>query len=310
MCPGIVSQMKRYSLEEAAVGPFNFRAVALAHGWVALAPYQWDGEAHTLGYTLRTPGAVVQLEMRKWASGVHATVLSPVPLAAADLAVVSQAVRRMWRLDEDLSPFHAARADFPDWQLDMPEGAGRLMRAPRLFDDVVYTICTTNITWGGTKRIARLLVEKLGEPFAGEGQFVAFPEPAAIASAGPDFLRQETGLGYRSEYVWQLADDAVTGKFDEAWFEDPERPTDELLKGLLGLTGVGPYAAATLLALLGRYERISIDSVARFHVSRKYLKGEAPTDAQINQIYAPWGKWRQLAYWFDMAPTDDDSQEE
>jgi 3-methyladenine DNA glycosylase/8-oxoguanine DNA glycosylase len=128
---------------------------------------------------------------------------------------------------------------------------------------------------------------------------LAFPSAAAIAAAGPDFLKQEVGLGYRSRYIWELAVAVAEGRLDLARLEDPTLPTSELLRALLQIKGVGGYAAATILMILGRYEYLAIDSEMRAFVSRKYFDGQPPTDAQIRAIYAPWGRWQYLAYWFD-----------
>ena len=65
------------------------------------------------------------------------------------------------------------------------------------------------------------------------------------------------------------------------------------------IKGVGPYAAATILMILGRYEHLAIDSEMRAFVSKKYYPDQPITEAQIRAIYAPWGKWQYLAYWFD-----------
>ncbi|MBI1879301.1 MAG: hypothetical protein HYR94_13975, partial [Chloroflexi bacterium] len=44
---------------------------------------------------------------------------------------------------------------------------------------------------------------------------------------------------------------------------------------------------------------LAIDSELRAHVSKKYYQGQPVTEAQMREIYAPWGKWQYLAYWFD-----------
>jgi 3-methyladenine DNA glycosylase/8-oxoguanine DNA glycosylase len=47
----------------------------------------------------------------------------------------------MFRLDEDLSAFYELVSDDPelDWSAS---GAGRMLRAPTVFEDVVKTTCT------------------------------------------------------------------------------------------------------------------------------------------------------------------------
>jgi 3-methyladenine DNA glycosylase/8-oxoguanine DNA glycosylase len=205
----------------------------------------------------------------------------------------------MLRLDEDLADFYHLAAQQNGWTLNLKPGGGRLLRCPTLFEDIVYTLCTTNIAWSGTIRMVDRLTVKLGDAFPGRSDWRAFPTPAAIAAAGPEFLKQETGLGYRSSYVWELATGIVEGRYDLTVFEDPNLAPADLLKALRQIKGVGGYAAATILMLLGRYEHLAIDSELRAHVSRKYFEGQPVTDAQIQAIYEPWGHWRYLAYWFD-----------
>jgi 3-methyladenine DNA glycosylase/8-oxoguanine DNA glycosylase len=50
------------------------------------------------------------------------------------------AVRHVLRLDADLSGFYALAAEDPDlaWTVS---GAGRMIRSPTVFEDVVKTIC-------------------------------------------------------------------------------------------------------------------------------------------------------------------------
>jgi 3-methyladenine DNA glycosylase/8-oxoguanine DNA glycosylase len=205
----------------------------------------------------------------------------------------------MLRLDEDFSEFYQLMAHHAGWPLRLKPGGGRLLRCPTLFEDIIYTLCTTNINWAGTIRMVERLVLTLGESFPGRPEWRAFPTSATIVAAGPDILRRETGLGYRSDYVWQLAAQISEGHLDLAAFEDPTKPSEVLLRELRQLKGVGNYAAATILMLLGRYEHLAIDSELRAFATKKYFQDEPPTEAQIREIYAPWGRWQYLAYWFD-----------
>jgi 3-methyladenine DNA glycosylase/8-oxoguanine DNA glycosylase len=221
------------------------------------------------------------------------------PLTAAEQAETRQVVRRMLRLNEDLTEFYQLSRQMDGWTLPLQPGGGRLLRCPNLFEDIVYTLCTTNIAWSGTIRMVDRLTAKLGQPFLGQDDWRAFPSPTAIAAAGPEFLKQETGLGYRSGYVWELASAVAEGRLDLTTFEDPNLSIDELHRSLRQIKGVGNYAAATILMLLGRYEYLAIDSEMRAFVSKKYFNGQAASDIQIQETYAPWGRWQYLAYWFD-----------
>ena len=72
----------------------------------------------------------------------------------------------MLRLDEDMSAFYAVAAADPELEW-VAAGAGRMLRSPTVFEDLVKTICTTNCAWSGTVRMVSALVEHLGAPSAG-----------------------------------------------------------------------------------------------------------------------------------------------
>jgi len=297
-------------LQETPPIPFDFEATARAHGWAALRPFEWDAASLTLSRVHRLDsGQVVRLRLSEGrvngsAPFVEISVETVEPLTAIAEVQIRRAVRRMLRLDEDLSEFYDLCAQNENWLLRVKPGGGRLLRCPTLFEDIVYTLCTTNITWAGTKRLVDRLTERLGEPFPGQAEWRTFPTPAAIAAAGPDFLRQEIRLGYRSGYMADLATAVAEGRLDLAGMEDPTLPTPELLRRLRQIKGVGPYAAATLLMILGRYEHLAVDTELVGHVSKKYFGGQPASEAEMRAIYAPWGKWQYLAYWFDPPVTD------
>jgi 3-methyladenine DNA glycosylase/8-oxoguanine DNA glycosylase len=293
--------------EEPVPFAFDFAATVQAHGWVVLRPFDWHEASDSLSRTHRLDtGTVVRLRMRagqgEVGQVVRVSVESTGPLTTAEEAEIRRAVRRMLRLDENLAELYRLSGQLDGWNLNLPPGSGRLLRCPRLFEDIVYTLCTTNIAWSGTKRMVDRLTAKLGDAFPGNGQWRTFPSAETIAAAGPQLLKEETGLGYRSEYVWELASAVVENKLDLTTFENPDLATDELYQMLRQIKGVGDYAAATILMLLGRYERLAIDSEMRAFVSRKYFADEQPVDdTRIRAIYAPWGRWQYLAYWFDLS---------
>jgi 3-methyladenine DNA glycosylase/8-oxoguanine DNA glycosylase len=294
--------MASYLLEEPTPTPFDFQATTHAHGWLALRPFAWHPENGQLTRTHRLrSGRVVHLRLQDDDArpAVQAHVESAEGLDRDDEQEIRQAVRRMLRLDEDLAEFHRLYDQMNGRAQRLKPGAGRLLRCPSLFEDVVYTLCTTNTTWAGTQRMVERLVEVLGDPLPGQPERRAFPTPEAIAAAGPDSLKAETRLGYRSGYVWALAGRVARGELDLSALEDPTRPGDEVWQELLQIKGVGDYAAATILMLLGRYDHLAIDTEMRSFVSKKYCQGQPASDVQIRAIYAPWGRWQYLAYWFD-----------
>jgi 3-methyladenine DNA glycosylase/8-oxoguanine DNA glycosylase len=204
-------------------------------------------------------------------------------------------VAHMFRLDEDLSAFYAITRDDPelDW---CAGGAGRMLRAPTVFEDVVKTICTTNTAWSGTRKMTKALVDHLGVEAPGGRRM--FPSAEAMAGADEELYRDVIRAGYRGPYLRQLATDVAQGKLDLEELNDPGLPDDEVAARLLALPGVGPYAAAhVMLTSLGRYSRLVLDSWTRPTYTELSGARRALKDATIERRFKRYGDWAGLAFW-------------
>jgi 3-methyladenine DNA glycosylase/8-oxoguanine DNA glycosylase len=282
--------------------PVDLWRAIQSHGLVDLPPMRIDDEARALEITVPLPGTRPRTARISEGSEGYArvTVLGRAPgsRAADDLLA---AVAYVLRLDEDLSPFYAAAAADPQlaWVI---RGAGRLVRSPTVFEEVVKTICTTNCAWSATERMVGALVEHLGERAAGapDGPYGrAFPTPEAMAEADEAFYRDVARAGYRGAYLRTLAADVASGTLDLEALGQASRDElsdDELAARLLALPGVGPYAAAHIMLLLGRYSRLVLDSWTR----PKYARlngGRTVKDTTIERRFRRYGPYAGLAFW-------------
>jgi N-glycosylase/DNA lyase len=226
------------------------------------------------------------------------TAIGPAPGRRVGEAIVA-AVRRLFRLDADLSGFYARIAADPElaWAA---QGAGRMLRSPTVFEEVVKTICTTNCAWSATERMVGALVAHLGEPAVGAppsgplGR--TFPTPAAVAAAGDGFFRDVARAGYRGAYLQALAAGVAAGEIDLESLEDPDLPEDEVGARLRALPGVGPYAAAHVMLLLGRHSRLVLDSWTRPKYARLVAKKKV-SDQQIERRFRRYREHAGLAFW-------------
>jgi 3-methyladenine DNA glycosylase/8-oxoguanine DNA glycosylase len=91
----------------------------------------------------------------------------------------------------------------------------------------------------------------------------------AIADSNPEVIKEKIRVGYRAPAIHQLAVRMASGMFDLESLKTSDLPTLELRKELLKINGVGPYAAANLLLILGRSDFIPIDSWALKLVSHE-----------------------------------------
>src|SRR5919106_2725727 len=278
--------MARVELELVGAGgePVSFWRTVNAHGLTDLLPNRIDTDARTVELTLRPgPQTVVVSEGRPG----FAVVSGRAPRRVLD------SLRHVLRLDEDLSELYALLAEDPDlsWA---SRGAGRLMRSETVFEDVVKTICTTNCAWSGTVRMVTALVEHLGEE-SDRGRR-AFPTAAAMAVAPESFYREVARAGYRAAYLRSLATAVASGELDlEALGSDAELPDEEVERRLLALPGVGPYAAAHVMMLIGRYTPLVLDSWTRPTYAR--LNGRKASDRTIERRFRRFGRYTGLAFW-------------
>lgn len=251
----------QWSFEFPLVGPggekIDLWRTFRSHGIASLPPMFFDEKTQAFEITLPVDGYGPRTIHINSSDGT-AVVNGPLPKQQED-EKPRAAVRHVLRLDEDLSDFYALAVEDPELSW-VTNGAGRMVRSPTVFEEVVKTICTTNCAWSATERMIGALVEHLGErapdaPDTGtEGR--AFPTPHAMAEVGENFYRDVVRAGYRGRYLETLSRSVVEGSLDlEALGQaSPEELTDEELeKRLLELPGVGPYAAAHVMMMLGSY---------------------------------------------------------
>jgi 3-methyladenine DNA glycosylase/8-oxoguanine DNA glycosylase len=176
--------------------------------------------------------------------------------------------------------------------------AGRVLRSPTLFEDVIRTLLTTNTLWKHTLRMCRELTTRYGDSLPGDHEQHAFPTPKRLVQVDDPTLREECRMGYRAPYVNELSQRVASGELNLELLKTSSLSTLELRKELLGIKGVGGYAAANLLMLLGRYDYVPVDSWALKVVSNEFFGGDKVSPKQVLSTFEHWGKWQGLVYWF------------
>jgi len=276
---------------------FNFRRTVMSHGWCALLPFEFDKTTWTLIRVLDA-GEATPVTVRITSAKRALAIELSRRLKKASVEIVIRDVRHMFRLDDDLQVFYksvSAEAEFA-WIAD--EGAGRLLRSPTVFEDLVKMICTTNCSWALTEKMVAGLVNELGK-VSDDGR-KSFPTAAVMARRPVGFFRDKIRSGYRAPYLKELAQRVARGSLEvESWLTS-DLPVAELLKEMKSVKGVGNYAAENLLKLLGRYDGLALDSWTRAQFARVRNQDRAANDKKISRFYARFGSWRGLVLWCDM----------
>jgi N-glycosylase/DNA lyase len=282
--------------------PVDLARTLNSHGFADLAPTKLNEDAGTLDVTVRMrrgrPRRVrIGPGSRRRA---RVEILGP-PAGARAMEDVERGVRKVLRLDRDLSVFYAQVAEDPDlaWAAS---GAGRMLQSPTVFEDVVKTICTTNCTWSATVRMVNALVSELGEPALGTPDQLAnaFPTPHVMATAPERFYRERARAGYRGAYLIELArlvDDGIVDLEAMETADPSDLPDEEVERQLLALPGVGPYAAAHIMMTIGRDSRLILDSWTRPKYARVLGRTKPVPDASIRRRFRRYGDHAGLAFW-------------
>ena len=276
---------------------FSFKRTVISHGWCDLPPFEFDEEKWTLSRVIGI-GDAHPITVKVSEAGRNLKVSLSRKIGKRAQSSVERQVRHMFRLDDDMTAFYEAMAQDPAFEWIVKAGAGRLLRSPTVFEDLVKTICTTNCSWALTKKMIKELVGSLGREARGGGR--NFPTPEAMASVTESFYRDHVRAGYRAPYLKELAESVASGSLDvEAWLAS-DLPAAELKRAMKRVKGVGDYAAENLLKLVGRYDVLALDSWVRSTFARIHNGGRTATDKKIERYYARFGPWRGLALWCDM----------
>ena len=276
---------------------FNFKRTVISHGWCELLPFRIDRDNWVLSRVLDLKNTTpVSLTITANKRAIRITPSRRISQAAVKQVV--RDVRHIMRLDDDMRDFYRLVNSHEGFDWIPTQGAGRMLRSPTVFEDLVKMICTTNCSWALTEKMVTGLVENLGRP-ADDGAR-SFPTPEAMALMPLKFYVDEVRAGYRSSYLKELADRVAGGELNvEAWLTS-SLSTSDLIKEMRGVKGVGPYAAENLLKLIGRYDGLALDSWTRAKFFAVRNNGRKATDKKIARYYSRFNEWRGLALWCDM----------
>jgi N-glycosylase/DNA lyase len=287
--------MVKTSLSIKTPSNFDFKRTAYSHGWYDLRPFELDETVWRLSRTFEI-GAKTPVWTSVFYEKGKLKIEAEADLDKKQQAELKRQIEHILRFDEDLDEFYELAQKDLAWVA--ANGAGRLLRAPTVWEDLVKTICTTNCSWALTKKMTNGLVEKLGDE-AMNGRR-GFPTPEKMAEMSSDFYREEIRAGYRAPYLQELAEKVASGKINVEGWLNSDLPTKDLKKEMKKVKGVGDYAAENLLKLLGRYDGLALDSWLRAQFYKRHNNDEICEDKQINRHYAHFGKWQGLAMWCDM----------
>lgn len=273
---------------------FNFGSTVNSHGWERLEPFALNREHQVLTRIERLPSQLSRLEITH-DDKINVTVHSENQLNQEDKAYVAEFIAHCFSFTWDMSRCYAKVADDPTYSFIKAERLGRLLLAPNMWENLVKTQFLTNTHATHTAAMAAKFCT-LGDPC---GEKYAFPTPEQVLAKSVDELEKQTGTGYRATYIRSLAE-AIASGFNPESLQNPALSYEDIYDQVRTLRGFGPYSASYVLKLLGRFERISMDTVIRRYF--KEITGqENATDDDINAYYERFGECKGLVAWWEVS---------
>ncbi len=279
---------------------FHFENTVFSHGWCVLAPFSVTANPTTLQTNLRLDQNYklnIQYRWNDRSKSIIAIVDEKKPLKKKQIDQIISLTKEIFFFRQDLISFYSFIKSSRDFSWAVKINAGRMLRAPTFFEDLVKMILTTNCSWSFTTVMCKNLITHCSSD---QKEKSVFPVAEEISEHSEKFLREKVKLGYRSPFIKKLADDVSNGRMDIESFRQSNESTQELFKRLRAIKGVGDYASGNLLKLLGRFDYLGLDSWCRNKFAEIHSNGKAITDHKIEKHYARFGEWKGLALWLDV----------
>lgn len=214
--------------------------------------------------------------------------------ALTDLAPL---VAHLWGMSDDLTACYETLA--PDSLLAPLIGrfAGlRLIRAASLYEALLSAILGQQISVASAQSIRRRLMDNLGDCVTVDGsEFVAYPSPASLLTAGPDGLQTLGITRQKSRYLLAVAERAEGGDLEPTRFAGVEDA--EAVSMLCDIPGVGRWTAEVALIYgLGRLDVfLAGDLALQVAVQRLLGRNDRPGEAELRLLGERWAGWRSYA---------------
>lgn len=217
---------------------------------------------------------------------------------AAEMKQAEIFMRRIFSTEHDLKKFRAQVAGDPLMsKLEAAHRGLHIARWPTLFEALVISILSQQISTVVAMTLKRRIVEKFGERLTtGSETFLSFPRAERLAQASMEELRALGLSGSKAASIIELARRASERELDEGALEREDN--ESLITRLTQLRGIGRWTAEWALMLhFGRTDVFPAGDLAlRGFVIKYYNDGRMMTEREIRALaHARWNEWASYA---------------
>ncbi len=250
-----------------------------------------------------TDGGVVLLEASQAETPQLSAPVSIEVVSADDFVDVDHAISQLQRqlaIDEPIADVHATLDSSPDLRPLTGALAGlRRTIDPTPFEGLVSSILAQLISIAGAAVVRSRFVEAFGQLVSHDGdEYWTYPSPESLDGVSRDRLASLGMTGNKAKAILAVAEACKRG---ELTLEQLDRESDEaIVTQLVAMPGVGPWTAEWFLVnVMGRMSVVPAGDLGiRRSTGNWMLGGRMPTQAEVRELYEPFGERRAYIAYF------------
>jgi len=187
-------------LKKLKITTEELKAIIFSHGWYALKPIiiSDDLKEVIIPYELKNDLGFISI-VNNGGYSYH---------IQGNISIGENILMKCLSLDTQLNKIYKLIEDYLSHKWIIDKRLGRFLKSPSLFEDCCKIILSTNTTWNRTVKMVEELVNNYGKCIT--DSIYAFPTPMTIFNTSDEELRKKTGCGFRSRYLLNLAEAALS----------------------------------------------------------------------------------------------------
>jgi 3-methyladenine DNA glycosylase/8-oxoguanine DNA glycosylase len=231
---------------------------------------------------------------------IHGAIFSDEKIGGEEERALLKSIARCLELNTGLTDFYSMAEHDPILgQVKADLYGMRCGRHQRLFHDIVRAVTMQWASLGRTRQMSRLLFKHYGRRTSFDGHTIsAWFTPRQIAQTSLRDLRENCKLGFRAEYLKDIADSIHKRDFPSLERLE-EMSAEDAKRELMRLKGIGEYSAEIALP---HTERFPVDmwSVRVFWSLFFPDKAIPPLKVALREVRTcageRWKRWRGYAF--------------
>jgi 3-methyladenine DNA glycosylase/8-oxoguanine DNA glycosylase len=278
--------------------PFSFNlTVKKPAGWSWISPFEIKEQNHFWSTFRLQSEKLVGIRLKQWKKGVQAVIFSDEVVSEEQAGEVSSVLRNALGADVDLTEFYRMGARDNVLRHVIQDLYGmKPYSADSVFERTLLAICLQMAPIKRSNEMLDCLIDTYGENLAFDGKNIRhWPSRDSLRRVTERELKEKCKLGYRAKFINSLSKMSNLPDITQLW----RKPTEEAIRELTGLPGIGKYSAGVILTK--NTFPIDVWSSKIFHKLFFGKSVDNPREAiekvtdEAERRYMDW-KWEAFAY--------------